>query len=485
MRLLHTLHIYFALLLLVWITGCAVPKELVVKETVTMPNAFYMPGDTVMPGTKHNELISWRSFFKDTLLTQLIDSALINNLDIRIAEQRLFAASALFKANRNQLFPNLDLQLGVGLTRFGRNTIDGVGNYDVNFSPNITPDQKISNPVPDFYAGFHTSWEIDIWGKLRNRKKAAYYRYLSTQDGIQYLRTQIITQIAQLYYQLIAIDTEIEIIRRNIDLQQKAFDVILIQKESGKINELAVKQFKAQLLQIQSLMYAKTQEQVMIENALNTLTGRFAQRVIRKDSLDIRDLPSQLNAGVPSDLLLNRPDVRSSFNDFLASKADFKAAKAAFYPSLIIGGNIGINSFNPSTFFSLPGSLAFNILGGLTAPLFNRNLIMLQYRQAFAQKNEAFHLYHKKLLTSVEEVINELNRYRNYEQIARLKMEELTLMRDALQISNQLFFTGYASYLEVLMTRQNLLNSELELTEANLQQFISSIQLYRALGGSN
>ncbi len=472
-------------LVLVWIAGCSLPKELMLKETVTMPGSYYMSGDTIIPNTKNNALVSWKSFFKDSLLIQLIDSALINNLDIRIAEQRLFATSSLFKANRAQLFPNLDLQLGAGLTRFGRNTIDGVGNYDVNFSPNITPDQKISNPVPDFYAGFHSSWEIDIWGKLRNKKKAAYYRYLASQDGIQYLRTQIITQVAEWYYQLIAIDTEIEIIRRNMDLQQKAFDVIQIQKESGKINELAVKQFKAQLLQIQSLMYAKIQEQVLVENALNTLVGRFPQRVARKDSLDIRDLPPQLNAGIPSDLLLNRPDVRSSYNDFLSSKSEFKAAKAAFYPSLIIGGNIGINSFNPSTFFSLPGSLAFNVLGGLTAPLFNRNQIMLQYRLAFANKNESFHQYHKKLLTSVEEVINELNRYKNYEQIARLKMQELNLMREALQISNQLFFTGYASYLEVLMTRQNLLNSEIELTESYLQQFISSIHLYRALGGSN
>lgn len=474
---------YWPLFVYVVFSACALPRALEPDEKLPHPASLHYGGKDAPALQEATATISWRNYYKDSLLLALIDSALSRNLDIKVAEQNLFAAQATLKAASGRLWPSLSFTAGAGLTRFGRQTIDGVGNYDVNFSPNISADQRIPNPVPDFALGLQTSWELDVSGKLRQYRKAARHRYLASEEGLRYVKTQIVAGVASLYYLLITLDTELEIIRRNLELQEAALEVIEIQKQSGKINELAVKQFKTQVLDTRSLEYEKLQERLAVENALNVLLARFPGRIPRKDTLNISDLPVQIQGTVPFESLYNRPDIRSAMHELEAARHHLKAARAELYPGLVFSGTIGVNGFDVTGLFNLPGSFAFNLMAGLVAPLINRYDLMGHYRISFAEKNKVLLDLQQKLITAASEVVNELNRFENFKKVADYKLEQFLLMKEALKIADQLFYTGYANYLEVLMTRQVLLRAELELTEARLQQYLASIQLLRTLGG--
>jgi outer membrane protein, multidrug efflux system len=462
-----------------FIYSCSVPKELNTEKKIVPPPAFRVD----VPMDTSYQQVNWNTYFKDPYLVGLIDTAIQYNMDLQMANQRIYASRANLMASKNALLPQVNAAVSTGVTRFGDYTIDGVGNFDTNKSINIDEKQQIPNPVPDYWAGIHTSWEIGFSGKLQHRKKANYHKLLASEYGKQYLTTQLVAEVARLYYELLTLDTELEIIKRNILLQERANEIVAIQKESGRINELAVKQFQAQVLKSKSLESIKQQEIVETENALNTVIGRYPQKIHRKDTIDIGDIPAMLKAGVPSNLLRNRPDIQQSEKEYLASTYQLKSAKAMFYPSITIQSNVGVNAFKSSLWFDYPASLAYGVLGGVSAPLLNRNQVMSNYRNAYAEKNEAFLKYQKSVLSGVEEVSTEMNRMKSYQRVSELKTAEVETLIQAVGISNELFLTGYANYIEVLMVRQNRLESELQLAQAHKQQFFSSIFLYRALGG--
>ena len=464
---------------LVAIQACKVPPELNTEKSLALPTTFR--GDSSSQKGPSN-VVAYRNYFKDSLLIALIDTAIRCNLDLQTANQKVFAAQSQFIASRNAFYPGVNAAISTGVNKYGDYTMDGVGNYDTNKSPNINSDQKIPDPVPDYYVGLNTTWEIGLTGRLRNRKKAQVNRYLASVEGKKLIRTQLVAEVARFYYELVTLDAELEIIQSNIQLQEKGLEIVKIQKQSGRINELAVKQFEAQYLRTLAMEVVKKQEILSAENRLNTLVGRFPTRINRKDSLNVQDIPALLHTGVPSELLINRPDVKQAENEFKASVHDLKSVRGSFYPSLTISANVGMNAFKSALWFD-PASLVFNIIGGLSAPLINRNAIMNQYRQTYAGKNTAFLNYQKVVLQSVEEVSTELNRFQNYQTVTGLKTRETKAMQEAVSISIELFLTNYANYMEVLIARQNRLQAELQLIEAVKQQFNASIFLYKSLGG--
>lgn len=460
-------------------TACSVPQQLTTPASPEFPANYGLR----QADTTQSETIQWKNYFKDKALIQLIDYALAHNIEKLIADQRAYAMRAQFIMSRNYMLPSVNAATSTGVTRFGDYTIDGVGNFDSNRSTNISEKQRIPQPVPDFMIGFTTEWEVNLAGKLRNRKKAAYQRWMAGEEGRHLIATQVVSEVARLYYELLALDTELEIIRKNIGIQERALEVVDIQKQSGRINEAGVKQFKALLLKAKALEVEVQQEIVVVENSLNSLMGRYPQRVVRKDTIDVNDLPQLLKVGVPANLISNRPDVRAAEREFFATRYDLKAARAAFYPNIMINGNFGLNAFSSDLLFETPASLAYMLIGGLTMPLINRNQITAHYRNAFVTSNQSFFQFQRAMLKGVEEVNTEFNKLQNYKRVAEFKLQEVSELKQAVDISNELFLTGYASYMEVLLTRQNRLESELQLTEANKEQFMAAIQLYKALGG--
>ncbi len=478
MKNLSTLFIINLLLLVLFIVGCA-PQLAIVENTskINHPKSYYQHQDTTTQTTP-----VWKNYFKDKKLIALIDTAIALNLDLREAEQRLFIASSQLRLSKQLMYPSVHAAVSTGVNRFSEYSMDGVGNFDTNRSTNIREDQRIPNPVPDYYAGVITGWETGVFGKLRNRKRAAYNRFLSSAEAKHYYTTQLVAEVSRLYYELLALDTELEILRKNIALQERALEIIAIQKQSGRITELAVKQFEAQLYDFKALEATKIQQIVEVENALNTLVGRFPQRVSRKDTIDVIDLPEQIKTGVPAQLLANRPDIKEAELNLLASVNDVKAAKANLYPNISIDARVGYNAFATSLWFN-PASAAFGLLGGIMAPALNRGAVVNDLRLSAIANNQAYIQFQKRYIKAVEEVSTELSRLKNYSTIVAIKSDEVRTLKEAVDISNELFLTGYATYMEVLLSRQNRLIAELALTEAQKQQFFAAINLYKAVGG--
>ncbi|MDO7744110.1 MAG: TolC family protein, partial [Pedobacter sp.] len=277
-------------------------KPVVLPAVQTMPDAFNNADHSPVP------LLNWKDIFPDSQLVALIDTALNHNFQLKSEAQRIIVAEANLKLAKASMLPSLNAGVTGGLDRFGKYTMNGVGNYDTNLSPNVSTNQQIPVPTPDYFLGFRSSWELDIWGKLSKRKEAAYSRYLASKMGQQWLRTQVIAQIATMYFELIALDKHAEILKRNIALQQKGVEIIEAQMAGGRATALAVSQFKAQLMATQGSSYQITQAIVKTENELNNLLGRYPAAINRDTSSITRVLPDKIYAGIPAEVILGRPD---------------------------------------------------------------------------------------------------------------------------------------------------------------------------------
>lgn len=425
---------------------------------------------------------SHRDLFADPNLVALIDTAMARNPDLKIALQRIEMARASYGISQGALLPRVDAVATAGVERYGRYTLNGVGNYDTNLSGNVSGSSRIPNPTPDYFVGLRSSWEVDIWGKLRNRRRAAYIRVLASQEGRNLVATALTADVARLYYSLLALDAELEIIGENVELQQKALELVEVQKAAGRVTELAVQQFRAQLLNTRSLEGRVKQEVVETENQLNVLLGRYPQTVVRGASIEKQSLPAMVSAGLPAQLVYRRPDIRQAERELEALHVDVAVARADFLPSLNLAPYLGFNAFRPSVLLN-PQSLALGILGGLVAPVINRQQLKGNLAITTAQSREAYYAYQRAMLTGVSEVVNNLKGLENYRNVASLQQEEVAVLRQAATTANELFANGYATYLEVITAQRNVLEAELALITTKRAQFLELVGLYRALGG--
>lgn len=474
------MHLCIGLLaLLVAVTpGCAPMKEVQPAAAPELPATFMNQTDTASLADR-----SYKELLPDPYLRQLLDTALRHNWDLLSALQRVEQARALHLQTRGALRPRVQGVAAAGADKFGDYTMNGVGNYDLNKSPNISPDQKVPDPfMPDFFLGLRSSWELDIWGRLRNLKEAALLRVLQSQRGVQWLRTQLVAEVSSRYFELLALDNQREILRKNIQLQQEALSVVEAQKEGGRATELAVQQFKAQLLRTRSLDAGIKQQVVAIENELNLLVGRTPQSIRRAPSLMAQQLPDVVKTGLPSALLLRRPDIQQAELELRALEADLSAARKAFLPALTLTPYVGFNAFAAARLFD-PASLAAGALGGLSAPVFNRAAIQGDYNRVAAARTEALLQYQKSAATAFTEVLTGMNEISNLENQFVLKEQETRVLESAVGTAKDLYLSGYATYLEVITAQRNVVEAELELATTKRNQFLALINVYRALGG--
>ncbi|WP_461136775.1 TolC family protein [Spirosoma lituiforme] len=465
-------------LLIVGLLGsCQLPRPLLHPSARPMPVSFAGRADTLGIASQN-----WRTFFADAHLVQLIDTALRGNLDLQIATQRIEAARAAFDYTRGFLAPQVNAVASAGVDRYGQNTLNGVGNFDTNLSNNIRGNLVIPNPTPDYFLGARSTWEVDIWGKLRNRRKAAYLRFLSSEKGRHAVVTALVAEVAQYYYRLLALDGELEIIQKNINYQQNALGLVRIQKEAGRVTELAVQQFSAQLLNTRSRQGQVRQQIIENENQLNRLLGRYPQPIARGNSLQDRELPGQVLTGIPAQMLIRRPDIQQAELELQAANVDIEVARAEFLPSLNLNAYLGLNAFRAAVLFN-PASIAAGLLGGLSGPVLNRRFIKANYKQSVAQSRESLYRYQQTILTGFSEVTTNLKGVENYRGVAELQAQEVATLQTAVTTSNDLFVSGYASYLEVITAQRSVLEAELALINTKQAQFLAVTDLYRALGG--
>ncbi|HEY8402838.1 MAG TPA: efflux transporter outer membrane subunit [Cytophagaceae bacterium] len=449
-------------------------SNLAIKSTNTLPASYPEQQDSL-----NIALINYKEYFQDSLLTSLIDTALHNNYDVLMALQRIQAAQANYHVAKGSLLPYVSAFGSIAQRKFGLYTMDGAG----NISTEMRPGEIVPIHLRNYTVGLQTAWEADLWGRLNNRKKAAYARYLARQEGRHLITTSLVAEIAITYYDLVALDQELEIVRETIQLQENALSIVKAQKEAASANELAVKQFSAQLLNSKAMEKIIAQQIVEAENKINFLLGRLPQPVARMKMNSTAPATTLIQSGVPSDLLQNRPDIREAEYELIASNADVKSAKAAFYPSFTITGAYGFEAYKTAFLFYTPESIAYSLIGSLAAPLINRSAIKAEFNATKASQLEALYNYQKSILNGYIEVYNELSEIKNLAEEATLRVNEAQELTEAVNVSNQLFLTGRANYVEVLLVQKTSLDAKLQLIDTRRRQHFATVNLYKALGG--
>jgi NodT family efflux transporter outer membrane factor (OMF) lipoprotein len=416
---------------------------------------------------------TWANLFGSAELRALIDTALANNRELSIQLQEIVIAENEVSARQGEVMPKVNAGAGVGVEKVGKYTSQGKSDEAAGVPENLG----------NFAFGLTGSWEVDIWKKLRNAAKAAGYRYFATVEAKNFMVTQIVAEIARSYYELVALDNQVDILKKNIELQSKALEVVKVEKEAARVTELAVQRFEAEVLKNRSRLYDVEQERIRTENRINFLVGRYPQPVARRaDALDTA-LPEGIQSGLPTRLLENRPDVRRAALELEAAKLDVQVAKAAFYPSLTIDAGVGYRSFNAAHLVSTPESLGYGLAGSLSAPLLNRAAITAEYRSSNARQIQAVYEYEKTLLQAFTDVATQLSTIANLQKSYTLQAEQVDTLARSVEISGVLFQSARADYMEVLLTRRDSLEAQVEIIETKRRKFQAVVALYQALGG--
>ncbi len=465
----------FTLFFVQSILACKTPKPGVVNAKIKLPSNYEL-----LPDSNNISKINWRSYLGDPILISLIDTAIKNNLDHKIAMQRIAIAQSWVRMAKGEMFPKVYGNVGIGSNKYAQYTQENLGNSSTEYQPGKT----IPNPLPDIYTGLASSWEINLWGKVRSKRKGFQQRFWASIEGKKLVLSNVIEELTLNYFELLALDREQAIINQTLLKQEEALEVVKIQKETGRTNELAVQQFNAQLLSTQALEKEISQKIIETENRVNFLLGRLPQKIERTSTSLFQDNSELVLSGVPAQLLVNRPDIKEAEYALNATYFDLQVARSAFFPTINLASAIGFQSFNPQFLLNVPASLGYSISGALLAPLVNRSAIQSHFKTAQSEQLTALYQYQKTIIYAYAEVLSELSNKKHLETIFELKKEQNRILENAVQTSSELYRTVKANYLEVLLAQQNSLQAEIELIEVAKRKKVATIKLYKVLGGA-
>lgn len=452
-----------------------VPSRKLREENTSVPNQY---NNQVMD-TLNTASVKWREFFSDSNLISLIDTALVNNQELNIMLLQVDMAKNEIKARKGEYLPFVNIYGGAEVEKVGKYTRNGA----VEENLNIREDERFPEPLTDYSLGLSASWELDVWKKLRNAKKSAVYEYLASVEGKNFMVTNLVSEIADSYYELVALDNQLVIIEQNLEIQQNALRMVNLQKQAAKVTELAVQRFNAEVLKNKSHRFEIKQQIVETENKINFLIGRSPQPIARNAENFIEQSVDTIYSGLPSQLLQNRPDIRRAEFELSVAKLDTKVARANFYPTLGIKAGIGLQAFNTKYLTSTPESILYSVVGDLVGPLINRNALKAEYKNANARQLMAVYEYEKSILGAYIEVANQLSNMDNLKERYKLKEGEVKALTESIDISIRLFQSARADYMEVLLTQRDALESRIELVETKKEQLLTQVNVYRALGG--
>jgi multidrug efflux system outer membrane protein len=462
--------------LLLVLPGCAIPKLWFADQAPPMPETF---NGSEIEGSSAQVPID--AFFSDPQLVNLIGQALIGNQQLKILAQDIAIANNEIMRRRGAYLPFFSFLAGARLDKYSYNTLPGSDN--IQNSPISAP--HFPKPLPDFMVAGDVSWQIDIWRQLRNARDAAGLRYLGTIDGRLYAVTRLVADIAENYYELMALDARMENLNRIISLQEQSLQTAIARKEFARDTELAVQRFQAEVRKNQSERFIINQRIIETENQINYLAGRFPQPVPRASVgfFDLR-LP-QLMVGVPSELLWNRPDIRQAERELNAAGLDVRVARANFFPKVMMSAGVGYEAFNTKYLFLTPESLIYNTAGNLVAPLVNFSAIRADYLNANARQVQAAYDYQRTVINAFTEVINRISKVQNYSTSLDIKRQQLDSLESAVSVASNLFQAARpgVDYMDVLFAQRDLVDARMVFIDTKREQLTAIVNAYQALGG--
>lgn len=461
-----------SLLLLAALAGCAVGPDYK-RPTVDVPGQYRTAGGGLTDASATNTFanVGWWDAFGDPQLTQYIGEALTNNWDVKIAAARVLQAEASLRVTRSQFFPNI--ALGGDLTT-SRSSENGPGRVP----------SGVMDPQAEYGTvfGSMSTYEIDLWGRIRRANEAARANLLATEAARQAVRQTLVSQVASAYLRLLELDYELEISRKTLEVRKKSLELTTARDVGGVSSLQDVIQARVLVSTAEGTIVDVLRRQEQTENELAILLGRNPSSIQRGLALTAQPSHTIVPAGLPSSLLERRPDVRSSEQDLVAANANIGEARAAFFPQLTLTGMFGYQSVSLGSLFEAPAQV-WQFGPTLTFPVFTGGRLRGQYQFAKARFDEAVARYQQTVQGAFREVSDGLIQHQRSREFTVRQEQTTQARREAAQLANVRYEGGVTSYLEVLYSEQELFNAELQLAQAMGSQLLSVVQLYRALGG--
>jgi multidrug efflux system outer membrane protein len=407
--------------------------------------------------------------FTDPILQQLISEGIAQNLDLKSALERMKSAEAQLRLSKAAYLPSLSLDL------------PAADNKQSQAALNFPPGVNIRTETQLYKAQLSTTWEADIWGKLGSSKRAAFASYLQSDAAKRAIQTQLISNIANNYYTLLALDKQLAITEQTLQSRIKSVTTMKALKEAAIVNGAAVVQSEANRYATEVTIPDLKRSIRETENALNILLAK-APGSINRSTIDSQKVYSELKTGIPSQLLKNRPDVQQAAYAFRSAFENTNTARTYFYPALTLTANGGLSSLDIKNFFD--HSIFYSVIGGLTQPIFNKGQNKARLTSAKAAQQEAYFGFQKSLLNAGSEVSNYLYAYQtaNEKEVTRAK-QVASLQKSVTFTTELLKYNSATNYTDVLTSEQALLAAQLNGVNDRLQKLQAVVNLYRALGG--
>lgn len=429
---------------MLFLSSCNIYRKFEQPE-MNIADSYRNPDETVSSDTASIAFLEWTEIYTDPNLQTLINYALENNTDLLIAIEKVNEAKAALMSSKLAFFPSVGLSLPTNLSYSSGNTV-------VSYDASVT-----------------ASWEIDLFGKLLNSKRKAQVVMLQNQEYQQAVRTQLIATIADYYFNLLALDKQLNIYLVTEQSWAVSVETIKAMKEGGMTTEAAVAQYEAYHASIAAAIPEIKAAIKKQENALSALLGNYPETITR-GKLDDQKVDFDIQAGVPMQLLANRPDVKNAEHNLAAMYYNTNVARSSFYPSIVIDGSLGWN-------------IAINAVASITQPIFYRGANKARLEIAKAQEEEARLQFKQALIDASMEVSNALITYDSELKKELARDVQIVSLYNAVEYTNELLKLGTSTYLEVLDAQQSLLSALISKTEDQLNKLNAITSLYHALGG--
>ena len=408
--------------------ACGIPIMTSKKADSHLPDSF----NQGISQKSNTATVKWKDFFEDPNLLSLINTAVANNKEVNIMLQRISVAQNEIQARKGAYLPFVNFGAGVDGEKTGQFTRNGA----VEENLDLANGQAFPTVLGNYQFGLFSTWELDIWKKLRNATQVARLEYLASIEGKHFLVTNLVAEVANAYYELVTLDNQLENLEQNIAIQQNGLEIVKQLQFYARTTTLAVKRYEAEVAKNQSKQYEILQQITVTENRINFLLGRTPQPIQRASTgfMDIK--PKLIKAGIPSQLLQNRPDIRKAELELSAAELNIAVARANFYPSFGIKAGVGFDAFALKFLINTPESLAATIAGELVAPLVNKNAIIADYKNSNAKQIQAAYEYEQSIINAYTEVANQLSNIDNLDKNYQLKRKQVDALVQSIDVFN-------------------------------------------------
>jgi multidrug efflux system outer membrane protein len=447
------------------LSACSVTKTY--KSPLVQTEGLYRDQQTTDSATLAD--MPWQSVFSDEKLKVLIQKGLDQNVNLKNAIENILQAQATLSQSRLALFPTLNASADYTRSKQSPAALNFPSGININ---TLTNTYKLS---------LSTTWEADIWGKLSSAKRAALASYLGTDAAKKAVQTQLIADIANNYFSLLALDQQLAITKATLKSRIANVETMKLLKDGAVVNGAAVVQSEANRYAAEVSIPDLNQSIRETENALNILLAQ-APGPIERTSIEAQVTPSTLATGVPAQLLQNRPDVQQAEYALRSAFENTNAARAYFYPALTVTATGGLSSLQLRDLFDK--SIFYNMVGGLTQPIFNQGLNKARLATAQSVQAQALNSFQQSLLVAGQEVSNALYAYQTANEKADARAKQIAALTKAVDYTQELLrFSSATNYTDVLTSEQSLLAAQLSGVSDRLQRLQAVVNLYRALGG--